>query len=122
MDGTLIYSQRTYSIAKHTSVIKWHEDMYHIDTIRCPHDFEVRLVKVATSGKSIYDEFKHDFDINWSINNDIRSYAKKKIPFGLVDIAFYITSLNIGIVIDSHSSIPKIDEYSSIDALKKALI
>ena len=122
MDGILVYSQRTYSIAKHASVIRWYEDVYHIDTIRCPHDFEVRLVKAATSGKSICDEFSHDFNIDWSINNDIRLYAKKKIPFGLVDIAFYIASLNIGIVINSHSSIPKIDEYSSIDVLKKALI
>lgn len=126
MDGILVYSRKSYSLARHEVVIEWYEDSYSISSISPINNFEIRLVNAASEGKTLNDEFKNDLNIDWNVSSNIRSFVRSKVSEndGRNDIAWFIPSLEVSVILDrAYSSVSsKIVETHSIDDLKKLLV
>ena len=126
LDVMLLASKKTYSLLKKKPVVEWKTAPYDGDAahLKFPHDFEIRLVKAATTGKSLSSEF-NELSLDWSASNDAKAAAKKLIGgnsyCGLTDVALYIENLGLAVIVESHASSSSIIEVDSIDALKKAL-
>ena len=124
MTTTLLVSKRTFSISKKKPIIEWKQQSLDVPRITSPNDFEIRIVNAAANGKSLDSEFK-ELNVDWSSCNDIKSAANKlfAVDDGMTDIALFIDSLNIGIIIKSHmNNAQKILEVDSVDTLKKKVI
>ena len=124
MITTLLVSKRTFNIAKKMPIIEWKQQSLDVPQIHSPNDFEIRIVNAALNGKSLDAEFI-ELNVDWPSRNDIRNVAEKLLAIddGMTDIALFIESLNIGIIIDSHvNHRQKILEANSIDILKKKVL
>ena len=124
MITTLLVSKRTFSVSKKKPIIEWKQQSLDVPGITSPNDFEIRIVNAAANGKSLDSEFA-ELNVNWSSCNDIKRAANKlfAIDDGMTDIALFIDSLNIGIIIESHMNhMQKIREVDSIDTLKKKVL
>ena len=124
MITTLLLSKRTFSISKKKPIIEWKQQSLDVPSITSPNDFEIRIVNAAANGKSLDSEFA-ELNVNWSSCNDIKGAANKlfTVDDGMTDIALFIDSLNIGIIIESHiNRTQKILEVDSIDTLKKKVL
>ena len=124
MITTLLVSKRTFSISKKKPIIEWKQQSLDVPSITSPNDFEIRIVNAAANGKSLDSEFA-ELNVNWSSCNDIKGAANKlfTVDDGMTDIALFIDSLNIGIIIESHiNRTQKILEVDSIDTLKKKVL
>lgn len=124
LDVVLLVSRRTYSLSQKKACIEWKTTPYNTNGTRLqyPKDFEIRLVKAATAGKSLKEEFK-ELNIDWSFSNDIKTRARELIDnAGLTDIALYIECLGLAIIVEAHSMSPNIIEVDSLDSLKKAIM
>ena len=124
MITTLLVSKRTFSISKKKPIIEWKQQSLDVPRITSPNDFEIRIVNAAANGKSLDSEFK-ELNVNWSSCNDIKCAANKLFAMhdGMTDIALFIDSLNIGIIIDSHINHKhKLLEVDSADTLKKKVL
>ena len=124
MTTILLVSKRTFSISKKKPIIEWKQQSLDVPSITSPNDFEIRIVNAAANGKSLDSEFA-ELNVNWSSCNDIKGAANKlfTVDDGMTDIALFIDSLNIGIIIESHiNRTQKILEVDSIDTLKKKVL
>lgn len=100
MYGILVYSRKSYSLARHEVVIEWYEDPYAISSISPINNFEIRIVNAASEGKTLTDEFKNDLNIDWNVSSNIRSFVQSKISenTGRSDIAWFIPSLEVSVI------------------------
>ena len=124
MTTTLLVSKRTFSISKKKPIVEWKQQSLDVPHITSPNDFEIRIVNAAANGKSLDDEFK-ELNIDWSSRDSIKRSAEKlfAVNDGMTDIALFIESLNIGIIIESHvNHRQKMLEVDSIDTLKKKVL
>ena len=124
MTTTLLVSKRTFNISKKKPIIEWKQQSLDVPRITSPNDFEIRIVNAAANGKSLDSEFK-ELNVDWSLSTDIKRAANKlfAVDDGMTDIALFIDSLNIGIIIESHMNhTQKILEVDSVDTLKKKVL
>ena len=124
MTTTLLVSKRTFSISKKKPIIEWKQQSLDVPRITSPNDFEIRIVNAAANGKSLDSEFK-ELNVDWSLRNDIKGAANKlfAVDDGMTDIALFIDSLKIGIIIESHMNhTQKMLEVDSVDTLKKKVL
>ena len=122
MDGMLLVSKKTYSLSKHKPIVEWQSMPFSLTRLNSPHNFEIRLVEAAASGKSLEDEFK-ELSLDWAESEKFRTAAKNVFSYnsGLTDIAWYINSLQLAIIIERHGQMPKIVEAEDIESLKRKL-
>ena len=124
MITTLLVSKRTFSVSKKKPIIEWKQQSLDVPRITSPNDFEIRIVNAAANGKSLDSEFK-ELNADWSLSTDIKRAANKlfAVDDGMTDIALFIDSLNIGIIIESHANHKhKMIEVDSIETLKKKVL
>lgn len=122
MNGVLLVSKKTYSFSRRQAVTEWKSEPYAIDTVKMPHDFELRLVNGDIELNSIKHMFP-ELELRWSESNKILEHARRIVPVndGGTDIAWYVPDLKIAYVVRQHANKPDMMCVDSIDDIKKEL-
>lgn len=122
LGAILLLSRKVFSLSKKKPITEWKTLPFSESHLRYPHDFEIRLVNAATTGKKLNEEF-NELNLSWDVENNIRKIASNEWSrdAGLTDIALYVESLGLAIIVESYACEHKIVEVESLDALKKVV-
>ena len=123
MNGIILASKRTYSLAQHKPIVEWHQMQDDIP-VNMPRNYNVRCVDAELAGKSLSNEFEDELRLDWSRKDAIINKCKNKYGTNLTDIAVFLPKLNVALILQSHLNdvFNTIINILSIDDLKKALI
>ena len=75
MNGIILASKRTYSLAQHKPIVEWHQ-MQDDVPVNMPRNYNVRCVDAKLAGKSLSSEFENELRLDWDVKNDIIDRCK----------------------------------------------
>ena len=126
MDGTVIYMNQTYSLAKRDVEVEWIEKSFDVDIVK-PFNYDVRRVEADINDNGLTAEFSFEIKIDYDMANDIINMMSPNVLVSrrprTCKIAWFSPELMICIILYSYKNLHNtLFGAKSVEDIKKRML